>query len=599
MMESSVVSEDTVELVVESITKLMQDNVIVEGNQVVGARIGDIDLKLPVTETMRRCSVAKEMKVVAESAWQSPRFQKFISNVAGMVSNSMIREAVAESTKFLKEYQEFSLLNLTEMESLVSDALATMNQYNPVLVENAALLLYKTNTQANKKDILGAWEKTARVANDSTLLEDVYNLSKSEDFNNDYQEFLHKVIVEGTKIPEDFLEKFLLVLKKMLKDEIESMEDREEEGIEADETSSTINDLLGNEEESMLAADVNKSNKKVVLEEANPALSKYKKALEDIESMIVGVEAGDPEQVEAATNMIQSIDVDNIMTADTLESYGQEEEIGDLGAGDIADAADGVSEEGEGLEGEGLEGEEDLGLGDLGGDLGGDLDLGEEGEGEGLEGLGDLEGEGLGEEGEGEETFGLEEEPEEEVSLESKDSYSDYAISEDQDINDEYGIGDAIEESMDEVVADLKNLFESEGKKPWEQDEEKSEEVDKEDEETITETDDEDGEDVKEEGKEDIKNKEVISGTEGVKAAEGAAKDTMPKDNGGKIPGEQKLKDGCGCTDHSNPGNKGTDSDCKEEGDPLKRDPKNDADSATLEENKKPTFGKGPFKRVK
>jgi len=101
------------------------------------------------------------------------------------------------------------------------------------------------------------------------------------------------------------------------------------------------------------------------------------------------------------------------------------------------------------------------------------------------------------------------------------------------------------------------------------------------------------------EGKEDIKNKDVIDGDEGVKAAEGAPEDSMPKDNGGEIPGQTELKDGCGCTDtHSNPGNKGSDSDCKEIGgkDPIKRKPKND-----IKEGKatKPSFGKGPFKKVR
>jgi len=604
--ESSVMAEDTTKLIVEAVIKAMQENVIVEDNQVVGAKIGDMDIKLPITETTRRCNVAKKMKTIAEDAWQSPKFQKFINGIAGMVSNDTIKEAVAESAKFLKEYQEFSLLNLTEMETLIENALALSNQYNPVLVENTALLFYKTNTRANKEDILNAWEKTARVASNPALLEDVFNLSKSGDFNNDYQEFLYKVIVEETKVPEEFLTKFLLVIKKMLKDEIESMESGSLENAESEETSAAINDLLGDEgEEAEMAMESKKSV--AILEDENPTLSKYKKALEDIEQMFVGVEAGDPEQVEAASNMIQTIDAENIMNADTLGSFGQEEELGDLGAGDIADAAATDGEEGEMDLGDELGDELGGDLGGLGGDLGGDLgdldgemgDLGEEGE-EGLGEMGDLEGE---------EAFGLEEEPEEEISLESKDTYDDLAISEDQKISDSYGASDEeISEAMDDVVSDLRNLFES--GKPWENS--SDEEVEKDDDKVVTEEDPEAGSDEEDsddsdgpfpgaakpfgEGKEDIKNKDVISGDEGVKDPGGAAEDSMPKDNGGKIPGKQTLET------ESGSGSEGTDSDCKEIGgkDPIKRKPKNDDSTAVMKESKatKPTFGRGPFKRV-
>lgn len=620
--ESSVASEDTIKLIVEAVSKAMQENIIVEDNQIVGAKIGNVDIKLPITETTRRCNVAKKMKTIAEDAWQSTKFQKFINNVAGMVSKNMIKEAVVESTKFLKEYQEFSLLNLTEMETLVENTLALANQYNPILAENTALLLYKTNTKANKDDILNAWEKTARIAANPALLEDVFNLSRSKDFNNDYQEFLHKVLTEETKIPEDFLKKFLLVIKKMLKDEIETLEGNKQEMIDSDETSSAIGDLLGTdndeiEVEGEMAVE-SKTRNGCIIEDEDPVLAKYKRAYEDIEQMISGVDAGDVEQVQAATNMVGAIDAESLMNADTLSSYGQNEESDDLGAGDIVDAVD-DGEEGEiDLEAE-LGDEGDMGLGDLGG-LGGegDMGLGDEGDmglgDEGLGGEGDmgLEGDlgegdmGLGDEGDLDLGDEGSDEEDQILGLESKDIYGDYAITEDQDISDDYGVAGSEENAMEDVVSDLRNLFES-GSKPWEKDgkdedekDEKDEEIEKDDDSVIKEKDDDKpfpgaakpfGE-----GKEDIKNKDVISGTEGVKSPEGAAVDSMPKDNGGKIPGEHTLKK------DSKLGNKGTDSDCKEIGgkDPIKRDPKNDSSTAVMKENKmtKPTFGKGPFKRV-
>lgn len=630
LTESPVMSKSSVDAVLESISAAMKEDVVLEDNHIISAKIGNVDLKLPITETMRRCNVAKKMKTVAEDAWQSPKFQKFVNNVAGMVSKDMIKEAVVESAKFLKEYQEFSLLNLSEMETLVESTLATANQYNPILAENTALLLYKTNTRANKNDIMSAWEKTARVASDPALLEEVYNLSKSEDFNNDYQVFLHKVLVEETEVPQDVLKTTLLVLKKVLSDAVETMGDKEEAREVEDDTVEAVNTALSDGSEDVFEG-VDKSS---AIIEQDETLAKYKRAIDEIEDMISGVDAGDPDQMQAATDLVSAIDTDQMMSQETLQNYGTEEDIGEIGAGEVADAAEEMGEEGEEELDLGAE-EEDLGgLGAGAGEAGlEDLDLGAEAP---AEEPGEEETFGLGEE-EAEEAEEGEEEEEElgepDLSFESKDTYGDYSISESQDIDDKYGTKDENKEesivSADEIVADLHDLFESENpfapggplakEKKTEGDGMVSDEEKNEDEE---EEDDKDlpgdieklppalqkqamkkveGDGVAE-GVEDIKNKDVISGDEGVSAESGAAEDSMPKDLGGEVVGGKKVKTGGEGAPKTNPGNKGSDSDLEQVGDknPIKRSPENDDSSATLKEStEKPAFNKGPFKKVK
>jgi len=340
--------------------------------------------------------------------------------------------------------------------------------------------------------------------------------------------------------------------------------------------------------------------------------------------------------------MIEAIDAEGLVADMELREFGQEEEVGDLETGDVIKAAEEGEEGGEPAAEEGEE-----------------LDLG-------LEGLGDIEGaegiegiEGLGEEGAPEETFGLEgeteegeegEEEEEEELLAAdinKDAYADYTISENKGVNDSYGFeaekeekdkskGGKLDENasdnMDDIVSDLRNLFEAENpfaaggplakEKKTEGDgmvSEKDEDEEDDEEETGGGEDKKDlpgkienlppalqkqalkkveaaknkDEKIKNEGAEDIKNKNVINGDEGISAAEGAPSDMMPKNLGGKIPGGNKVTEG-----GDGPGNEGSDDDCKEIGgdNPIKRDPKNDNDSNVMKESK---FSKGPFRKVK
>jgi hypothetical protein len=593
MTESNTVAKESLNTIVETISKAIGEEVILEGNRVVRAKLGNIDLKLPINETMRRCNIAKKMKVVAEGAWESTKFQGFVNGIAGLISDNMLNEAVAESAKFLKEFQEFSLLNLVEMEALVENTLATKNQYNPLLAENTALVLYKTNARANRDDIIDTWSQTARIAADPDLMESVTTLSESEDFNNDYQEFLHKVLVEGTEIPQDVLTKFLVLIKTLLSKEIEELEDSAEaSGVDPD-TVDAVQSALGGESEVM--------ESKIIAEEEDPMLAKYKRARDEIEAMIKGVDAGDPDQTKAATDLVSSIDETELMAADNLQNYGADTEVDEMDSGDMGEIADELdSEEGE-EEGLGGDIEDELGgdlggdLGDLG-DLGGDEELGDLGE-EDLGDMGDLGEEGEGEEGEEDLDLGT---PDLEFESAEKDPYGDHTITE-AEINDEYG-SSSDDDNINEIVSDLRNMFESEN--PYAE----GGPEDKENTEAINEKEDESEEDEESdsdkpfpgaaepfgEGKDDI-DREVISGNEGVKAVEGAPEDSMNKDNGGDIPGESSLEK------DDSLGNKGSDSDLEDHGEALDHNHKNDDKSTTIGESlsRTPTFGKGPFKKVK
>lgn len=627
--ESVAISKDSTSAILEAISRVMKEDVIIEGEEVVGARIGDVELKLPVTETMRRCNIAKKMKLCAEDAWNSPKFRKFVGNIAAKISKNMIKEAVAEAGRFLKEYQEFSLLNDQETKVLVENAMAMEAQFNPILTDNVSQLIHKTGIRANKKDIIEAWDRTARVACDSALLESVYQLSNSENFEEDYKQFLHDTIVEGTELSKDNAMKFLLTVKQLVDNTIESIGDSEELSSVSDDTVEAVNQVLGDGEVDVIEQEGEESEEdegvfgesvnRTINEDDNAFLSKLKRASEEIEKMIQGVDQGDPDQLEAANNLINAIDVESLQASDTLDTMGQEPEYGDMEAGDIADATEGEEDE-EGEVDLDLGDEEGGGLGDLGGDLGDLGDLGEEGEGEGIPGL-----EGLGGEEEGELDLGMGEEGGEEEGGEediekllaadinktdepiSEDAYGDYAPSEEQEIDNDYGIGgEELSEAAEGIVSDLRNLFESEN--PFAD----GGPADKEETEPINEKGDEEDEEdgmpqevkdkIKNEGAENIKQKNVVDGDEGVKAEPGAAEDSMPKDNGGSIPGGTKVTKKGDCCPTQEPGNKGSDSDMKDMGNPLGKKQKNDPKSATLTESKKvtkPTFNKGPFKKVK
>jgi len=207
------VKENNIPLIVKAFADAVTDSVEISEGQVVRGTFSDEQFVIPVDEFTRRRVVARKMRQVAESAHHSPSFQKLVSNVAALVSEQKVAEAVEMAAKFLKEEQEFCLLNASGMHKLVESALAAQMEFNSFLVNDVALLMHKTNLKVNRDTIVECWSKTAQKAQNAELLSKTKNLSESENFASDYEVFLESVFNETGDIDSNRAKAYLTALR--------------------------------------------------------------------------------------------------------------------------------------------------------------------------------------------------------------------------------------------------------------------------------------------------------------------------------------------------------------------------------------------------
>jgi len=202
----SVVAEDKKAAIVAAAVRALKSEVQVSEGRLVSATIveaeGKRTITLPIDELTRRRVVARNMRAVAEGAWRDLEFQGHVQAIAALVSESKVNEGVEYAAKFLKEYQEFSLLDRAETKQLLENALAATGCFNGDLVEDVATLFFKTSLRINHKDIVESWRKTALKTEFAPLLEEINLLEKSEDFEADYGKFLKSVFLEAADVRE-------------------------------------------------------------------------------------------------------------------------------------------------------------------------------------------------------------------------------------------------------------------------------------------------------------------------------------------------------------------------------------------------------------
>ncbi|MDP1712556.1 MAG: zinc ribbon domain-containing protein [Candidatus Nanopelagicaceae bacterium] len=200
------VDEKSRSKIVESAVKALRNDMRLEEGKIVSAVIVESgkreQIVLPVDELVRRRVVARQMKAVAEGAWRSPEFVEHVKSIAGMIHEQKVNEAVRYAAQFLREYQEFALLNRNEAEMLISNALATEGCFNQELAEDVSLLFHKTALKINRQDIVESWKKTAQKAEFAPLLEEVHKLEDAVDFETAYDTFLHGVFTEAADVQE-------------------------------------------------------------------------------------------------------------------------------------------------------------------------------------------------------------------------------------------------------------------------------------------------------------------------------------------------------------------------------------------------------------
>jgi hypothetical protein len=162
------------------------------------------------------------MRECARSSYWTPEFQTFVESIAGLVSvntDKSLEVAVARSSEFLTEQQEYGLLNKTQLTDVVGNALATHGVFNDILAEDVATLIYKTNLKVNKSDIVDAWKATAKVTGHPVFLENVTALANSSNIEEDYDHFLGTIFeAVGDTTRESIRNGLVLAMEKLPED---------------------------------------------------------------------------------------------------------------------------------------------------------------------------------------------------------------------------------------------------------------------------------------------------------------------------------------------------------------------------------------------
>lgn len=188
---SNSLEESTRAALVSTIVESLRDNVIVENGQVVAGQFSDGEpVKLPVTKWAARKLVARRMMESAKNAYWSKGFQQRIYEVARLVSESKIEDAVKFISPFLNEMEEFTLLNKNQVQTLVENSLAAQAIFNQQLCDDTATLMFRTNMKISRNKIIDEWRNIARRAEHPVLVENVKILEESRNFENSYQKFL-------------------------------------------------------------------------------------------------------------------------------------------------------------------------------------------------------------------------------------------------------------------------------------------------------------------------------------------------------------------------------------------------------------------------
>jgi hypothetical protein len=212
---SSVLDEGTKLEIVNAIRDIVKDGVKVTRGRIVEAIYSDKPVMIPISEMTRRRVVARFLKEQAKNAYKYEGFQARVHDIAALISQDKVEEAVQNSAEFLMEEQQFCMLDLREMQELANNALATIGCMNATLADDVGRLLYRTNCRVNYNAIIEEWQETARRSEYAPLVENVRMLGESKLFEADYQSFLHMVFNEDVSTQEAKAKIYLAALKDM------------------------------------------------------------------------------------------------------------------------------------------------------------------------------------------------------------------------------------------------------------------------------------------------------------------------------------------------------------------------------------------------
>lgn len=176
---------------VAAIVESLRDRVIVENGQIVSGHFNDgEEIELPITKWGVRKLCAKQMREAAEKAYLSAGFQDRMHALACAIYEDKIKEAVTDLTPFIKEHEEFTLLNRNQAKRLIENALAAKAVFNQQLCDHVATLFHRTNLKLNRETIIREWRGIAAKVEHPTLMENVHILESSKNFEEAYDKFL-------------------------------------------------------------------------------------------------------------------------------------------------------------------------------------------------------------------------------------------------------------------------------------------------------------------------------------------------------------------------------------------------------------------------
>lgn len=261
-----VIPEGQTKELVKAVVEAFENKITISKDRVVKAVFSEDDdskILIPINEYIRRRCVARNMKNIAENAWQSEGFCARIYDVAKKIVGNKIEEAIRSVKDFTRENQEFCVLTESECNELVSNALAAKNKFNPILVEHTSKLFYKTALMFNHQDIIESWKKTAEKSENVDFVNNTKVLEESASYNEfeqDYQVFLDKLFTEDLSSKEVRMQAYLnslRLIRKSLKDmgemADEALVDNINNLINRMQQQESIDDALMGEVESLLS----------------------------------------------------------------------------------------------------------------------------------------------------------------------------------------------------------------------------------------------------------------------------------------------------------------------------------------------------------
>lgn len=183
-------SNETRSQLIAAIVEGLQDRVVIENGQVIAGYFGDERIRFPVNKWASRKLVARHMREAAMNAYWSEGFQDRIYNLARLISEAKVEEAIRSITEFLDTMEEFTLLTSKQTQTLIENALAAKAVFNQQLCEDTATLFYRTNLKINGRKVIDEWRNIAKKAEHSVLAENVHLLENARNFGASLDKFL-------------------------------------------------------------------------------------------------------------------------------------------------------------------------------------------------------------------------------------------------------------------------------------------------------------------------------------------------------------------------------------------------------------------------